>query len=138
MSFELKIKSKNLTAEARIIRDEEIKAARVARKLRDKQNREGSSNHFSKCHSLAHHRTTVVRYEARATFLARAYLSGKTYEHVEREGRKVEGDTVFRKVILPKVQFMVNKYGNMSGKKQDWVSMSQIESWAGLSEVEYD
>lgn len=141
MSYQLKIKSKHLSEESRIIRAEEFKAARIAKKLRKKQselngvNHEhpGVNNNFRKVHDLAHHRSTVVRYEARATYLARAYLRGHTYEHVEKEGRKVEGDTIFRKIILPKVHYMVNRYGN-----GPWVSMSQIEVWAGLSEVSYD
>jgi len=61
----LKIKIKSLIAEARIIKEQEKKAGP---NLRDR---------------LRHHRITVVRLEARASFLAYAYLRGRTLASVE-------------------------------------------------------
>ena len=81
MSIELKIKSKSLAAEARIIRQEEIKVRDEARNraLHQKPN----SKLMRQRQSLYDHRIDVVRFEARATFLARAFLSGKPRSVVE-------------------------------------------------------
>lgn len=81
MSVELKIKSKSLAAESRIIRDEEIKLRNATRKRASLQKPVSTLNHQRK--SLYEHRIDVVRTEARATFLARAYLSGKPRSAVE-------------------------------------------------------
>lgn len=138
MSYELKIKSKELSEEARIIRAEEARANRIARKLLLKQKSDLADNHLQKRSNLAHHRNTTVRYESRATYLARAFLNGKDYSQVEAAGRRKDQheENIFIKKILPKVYRMVNLYGNKSsrvGEKVGYVSMSVIEKWVGLS-----
>ena len=101
MCVELKIKSKHLSAEAKIIRFEE-------EKLRQKDR----TTFFS----LRWHRKWDVRNENRATFLARAFLAGKTYKSVER---KVHDLPLLYIYILPRVLVMANKYGSVKLTKQD-------------------
>ena len=81
MCTELKIKSKSLAAEARMIRAEEIKVRDHARKRASLQKPTGKLNALRQ--RLYDHRIDVVRFEARATFLARSYISGKTRSVVE-------------------------------------------------------
>jgi len=107
MSIELKIKSKHLTEEAKIIRFEERK-----QKARNKE----------LFWSLRSHRTWEVRNENRATFLARAYLAGKSYKSIEH---KVHDIWKLKAYILPRTLVMVNKYGTIKLTKDDlinWIS----------------
>ncbi len=103
MSVELKIKHKHLALEPAIIRKEEQKIL--------KQIRSGYCNDTMKAYgkylSLHNHRKIDVRYEARATHLARAYLTGIPYEKLEK---KIHDKTVFKALILPRVYRMVAKY----------------------------
>jgi hypothetical protein len=108
MSVELKIKSKHLSEEARIIRFEE-------RKLRGKETPPPI------WFSIRQHRKWDVRNENRATFLARAYLAGKPYASVEKKV-KSEGKRDF--YIIPRLVAMINKY---SGKPP--ISNHAIKIW---------
>lgn len=81
MSIELKIKSKSLAVEARIIREEELKLRSTSRARGRKQLATDRLDRARE--SLYNHRTYVVRDEARATFLARAYLKQKPRSAVE-------------------------------------------------------
>ena len=92
MSIELKIKSKSLAVEAQIIRHEEKKVNRPE----------------VRC-SLHHHRTIDVRDEARATFLARAFIQGRAYSTVE--SKVIDRSKLYSKV-LPRVLAMVAKYSS--------------------------
>lgn len=108
MSVELKIKSKSLAAEARIIRDEELKVKALIRKRAALQ--KPVSKLESNRRKLYMHRVGTVREEARATFLARAYLSGKTRERVEK--RPADGE--YKPLgyhVNSRVKAMVTKYG---------------------------
>jgi len=106
MSIELKIKSKHLGLEAKVIRHEERK---LKKQLRWMANRQALPPEFEhKYYSIHNHRVWNVRNENRATFLARAYLAGKSYRSVEH---KRKDDSVFFWYILPRVFEMVNKYG---------------------------
>jgi|688.fasta_scaffold754970_2 hypothetical protein len=124
MSVELKIKSKHLALEPAIIRKEEQKFTKQIKWYKQKHQLSPSvsvwesemhKNHpeLQKLHSrrwnLEHHRKTVVRFEARATHLARAYIAGIPYEKVESKRHE---DHTFIFVILPRVYSMVAKYGN--------------------------
>lgn len=107
MSIELKVKSKHLSEEAKIIRFEERK-----QKAKNK----------AVFWSLRNHRKWDVRNENRATFLARAYLAGKTYKSVEP---KVHSFYKLEAFIVPRVLTMVNKYGTEKLNKEDimkWVA----------------
>ena len=75
MSTELKIKSKSLAAEARIIREEE---RRLCRRARHQAQRQRPADKLRRTRlSLYEHRVHDVRSEARATFIARAFLAGR-------------------------------------------------------------
>ena len=81
----LKVKSKSLAAEARIIRMEEKRSTGDLR------------------NGLADHRRGVVRYEARHTNLSYAFLRGTPYKKLEAK-YKVQPN-------WDKVKKMVDKYG---------------------------
>lgn len=107
MSIELKIKSKHLSEEARIIRFEERKLKRQAQYLQKNQSHDATHEVVKKFYSLHHHRKWDVRNENRATYLARAYISGVPYETVEQ---KRHDDDMFKVYIFPRVCAMVANY----------------------------
>lgn len=100
-STELQIKLKTLAAEARFIRRAEKAKKRAAQRARnltfpynnlphpDKLNeiyvQRGiwNSQHLGALAGLHHHRTVVVRREARAGYIAYGFMRGKTYRQVE-------------------------------------------------------
>lgn len=82
----LKVKLKSLMSESKIIRKEELKHKRT-----------GIQG------ELHHHRTQVVRHEARLTHLAYAYIRGKEWPEQERYQ--------FTKKDMEKIEGMVKKYG---------------------------
>lgn len=104
MSIELKIKSKHLATEPAIIRHEERKLLRMAKR----REYNDTQSILVKYHSLSEHRRWVVRNESRATYLARAFLSGKPYSSIEK---KVHNHSLLRAYIVPRVIDMVLKYG---------------------------
>lgn len=116
MSLELKIKSKHLSEEARIIRFEEHKLLKQHQWSINKYRAAGNNDIYPRWHdkafmsycSVNRHRRWDVRNENRATFLARAYLAGKDYKTVEQ---KCNDMSVLSCYILPRICEMVNKYG---------------------------
>jgi hypothetical protein len=118
MSLELKIKSKHLSEEARIIRFEEHKLGKQVRWYIRQHETTGANETLSlyKCKphqqrsSLHEHRIKDVRRENRATFLARAYIAGQNYLDVEIK-RKPEREYEFYQFIIPRIVNMVAKYG---------------------------
>lgn len=120
MSVELKIKSKHLSVEARIIRHEEVKLKRqIEWKKQNDQDRTVERNQWF---SLNEHRRSDVRNENRATFLARAYIVGKSYKKVEKK-RKEEREYMFYQKILPRVLTLVKKYSNPN------LDLKHITAW---------
>ena len=122
MCIELKIKSKHLALEPSIIRCEERKL-----KKRMKHNRDGEVSYWDlsrRRDNLILHRRWNVRNESRATELARAYLAGKPYSHVEK---KRKDETMFQMMIVPRIVAMVTKYGN---KEQRTVDRKKIQEWS--------
>ena len=125
MSVELKIKSKHLSEEARIIRFEENKLLKGYRWEINQHKSVGNneplkpyeSSNYIKYKSLNHHRRWDVRNENRATFLARAYIEGVPYTKVEQK-RKDEFHFLY--YILPRVASMVAKYGKKKIEKEAW------------------
>lgn len=113
MSIELKIKSKSLAAEAKIIRDEENKISKAIRRQMAYQAKTGVLDpqpekwRVRSLNSIHLHRTLNVRHEARSTLLARAFLAGQRYRDVEQN---VKCWFTLRVIIVPKVLVMVNKY----------------------------
>jgi hypothetical protein len=111
MSVELKIKTKHLSEEARIIRFEERKFRKQVDWLKTHQ--QTYDKEHATMMSLKQHRRWDVRNENRATFLARTYLSGKDYKTVEH---KCNDLVVLRCYIFPRLCEMVNKYGPPADK----------------------
>lgn len=95
MSHELKIKHLTLGAEAKIIKTEEQRELAFARKIKaatagelDKTYQGFADSHMRKFQSLQDHRKQVVRPEARATHLVRAFFKGTPYKRVENKTRE--------------------------------------------------
>jgi hypothetical protein len=119
MSIELKIKSKHLALEPAIIRKEEQKLLKQIKNY--KQYHQVTINEFfvsykehpdltkleSKYSSLVSHRRTNVRDEARATYLARAYIKGMPYKIVENAKQKLPVP------VMESLIRMVMKYGTV-------------------------
>ncbi len=117
MSVELKIKSKHLSEEAKIIRFEERKLRKQVEWEKEQYYAVGSNEPYTPTgpnywtmESIKQHRRWDVRNENRATFLARAYIDGKIYASTEAR-RKPENEYKFNTYILPRVVNMVAKYG---------------------------
>jgi hypothetical protein len=116
MSIELKIKSKHLSEEAKIIRYEEQKLKKTARRLREKQDRAKANKIMFSFDKLQQHRKWGVRNEQRATYLARAYLQDRPYTDAEPKCN----DTYKRDCwITDRVVKMVNKYGKNKVERSD-------------------
>jgi hypothetical protein len=130
MSIELKIKSKHLSEEARIIRFEEKKFLKGYRWDINQHKSAGhndplkpyDSTNYRKFASLQHHRKWDVRNENRATFLARAYLAGVPYTKVEQ---KRKDEFHFLHYILPRICSMVVKYGPRIDGDWEWDRTNQ-------------
>lgn len=150
MSVELKVKSKHLSEEARIIRFEERKKLKQYQWGLKQWHAAGNNGMyprwddkaFGDYYSLKHHRTWDVRNENRATFLARAYIAGVPYASVEQK-RKPEKESYFQVMILPRVWAMVIKYGKCEDGDRIWnreknryeataVLKQKIQQWASL------
>lgn len=124
MSIELKIKAKHLSAEAAIIRHEELKLKRQIEWK--KQHVEEFDKLLAEFQSLNQHRRYDVRNENRATYLARAYIAQVPYNTVETF-RKEENEHKFQHIVLPRVVAMVKKYYNANFDRthiQAWVEKS--------------
>lgn len=117
MSIELKIKSKHLAEEPRIIRHEEQKLRRqLAWNRRENGIPNDTYREMYKFNSLVRHRKWDVRNEARATNLARAHIAGKTYKETEPHC----SDPYMRNhYILPRVVKMVQKYHDRSVTREN-------------------
>jgi len=122
MSIELKIKSKHLGEEARIIRFEEN---RMKKRIKEIKNEAKIAELNGKISSICEHRKIDVRNENRATFLARAYIQGKPYHYVEKSRKKTD-DFTFKSRILPRTLAMIQKYGT---KKMRNLTMNDLAIW---------
>lgn len=133
MSIELKIKSKHLSEEAKIIRFEERKELKKSRHRVNKMRESGHNGDLcsefldaqTTYRKLCHHRRWDVRNENRATFLARAYLAGQEYSKVEQT-RREENEYTFDVWVIPRIVAMVNKYGDKQIDRDTilkWTSM---------------
>lgn len=116
MSYELKIKAKSLAAEARIIREEEIKLKRKARYARERQNTKAANHYERQRIALYDHRIDIVRWECRATHLARAFMKGYAYQDIERNARI---DPWTKGKLIGRVQKLLNKYHNKALTAED-------------------
>lgn len=118
MSIELKIKSKHLGLEAKVIKFEE---AKLKKQLRWHSKVQSPNTKLEwKLNSITNHRKWDVRNENRATFLARAFIAGVPYKTVEHKVKDHAKLTVY---ILPRVLAMVNRYHNRN------ITMDAIQEW---------
>lgn len=124
MSLELKIKSKHLSEEARIIRFEERKLKRQIKYLKERQKSQDTER--SLWANINWHRRWDVRNENRATFLARAFLDGRSYKEIEQT-RKPENEWKFKNKIIPRIISMANKYGNKEVTELDILNWSKLD-----------
>ena len=151
MSIELKIKSKHLSEEVKIIRFEERKLFKQYQWSLNKYRAAGHNDMYPRWNdkafmsycSVSHHRRWDVRNETRATFIARAYIAGIPYKSVEQK-RKIDNEPNFQKYILPRVFAMVVKYGKRADGDWEWDKIKQkynatkqlkdkITAWCELS-----
>lgn len=85
MSIYLKMKIKSLSAEARIIRQEEHKELKFGRRCKTLNLKEPyTTKHYSNYFRLHGHRTEDVRSEARHSLLAYGFLRGRDYLQMEQ------------------------------------------------------
>lgn len=152
MSLELKIKSKHLALEPAIIKKEEDKLRKQINNYRQhyqipKITLDVCRAHpilitlFNKEWKLRDHRMRDVRFESRATFLARAYLKGIPYKVVEQKS-KLDGR--FNHYIFPRVFEMVAKYSDTpilkywNGTKAEYRQdekeklTAELKAWFGI------
>lgn len=137
--IKLKIKIKHLSLEPKIIRHEERKLLKQARWLRYRQGEESASDLSCEYMILRDHRKIHLRYEARATQLAYAFLRGKTYLEIENRNdpKKYWGDSDWMGTHLYKVKHrminMIHKYqfGDFNFKDKDDVH-KQVNKWLGF------
>lgn len=107
----LKIKLKSLAAEARIIRQEELKAKHSKRpEVQDLRMQ------------MHEHRVKDLREESRATLLAYSFIRGKPYRDIEgRSDWGVETATIKNQWAsrMDRIRAMVSKYGTRSAQDVD-------------------
>lgn len=125
MSIELKVKFKTLSEESRIIKKEENKQKKIFRKIG--LGYDHYNDHFNEFENLYSHRISVVRKEARATHLARAYLKGLPYNKVEQSTHCYDYG------LDKKISDMVLKYG---GNELHNTTASTIVDWRTHEEEE--
>lgn len=80
--LKLKIKAMSLAEEARIIRKQERRELAKSKAFRESSGITGFTRESYRV--LREHRISDVRFEARATHLARAFLAGKSYSSTEK------------------------------------------------------
>lgn len=127
MSIELKIKSKHLSEEAKIIRFEERKLLKQYQWSLNEYHKTGNNDMYPRWNdkaflsfcSLHNHRKWDVRNENRATYLARAYIAGIPYKTVEQK-RNPDNEHTFKTFVLPRVFAMVVKYNLRILDRTDW------------------
>lgn len=118
MSIELKIKSKHLGLEAKVIKFEE---AKLKKQIRWHSKAQSPNKKLEwKLNSITNHRKWDVRNENRATFLARAFIAGVPYKTVEH---KCHDMNVLYQYILPRTLSMVKKYHSYK------LEMHDLENW---------
>lgn len=137
MSIELKIKSKHLSAEAKIIRHEENKLKRQIQWLKEHQ--QPHADKSDTLSSISGHRRWEVRNENRATFLARAFIADVPYKTLEQS---CHDSGIIKNAIHPAILRMVlrydKRYNNFpyhpeTEKQKHIVQVSKkITEWIGI------
>lgn len=110
----LKVKALSLAEEARIIRKLEKQFNKETYVYREQT--------YQYHNELYDHRVGIVRWESRATHLARAFLAGKDYKSIE-PSRKPEKEYYFNIKVEPRVQAIIKKYKRNSSPEQvtEWL-----------------
>lgn len=122
----LKVKSKTLAAEARIIRLERQKARAAWRRKRE------NTSAQSRMIGLDQHRRGVVRPEARATCLAYGFLKGRTAVQMEQTSYPQSAE--YNKKLWDKIEAMVMKYSEMD-ERETKQKFAQFKSEWGSTPV---
>jgi hypothetical protein len=118
MSIELKIKTKHLSLEAKVIKFEE---AKLKKQIRWHSARLSPNHKLEwKLQSLTQHRKHEVRNENRATFLARAFIAGVPYKTVEHKVKDRDKRNCY---VVPRVLSMVKKYHSWK------IELADIQAW---------
>jgi len=141
MCIELKIKSKHLSLESKVIRFEERKLQKQIKWLYENDTTRESDSYSVmsksdywktvwKLGSLTDHRKRVVGNENRATFLARAYIEGVPYNKVETK-RKDEKHYEFNCKVLPRVLDMVKKYHPVYEVRKN-ITLDVLKDWCNM------
>jgi len=120
MTIELKVKSKTLAQESRYIRKEEVKRRNYIRYCKRTKSNKGSVVSAMERHQLYIHRVGVVRPEARATHLARAFIKGQAYGDVEQPKQPLQMKQMQR------IAGMATLYSEFT------VSANTVADWAGV------
>ena len=126
MSIELKIKSKHLSLESKVIRFEERKVIKQIKWLKVNEPKNAYYAELKLC-SLVDHRKLVVGKENRATFLARAFIGGTPYNKVEQK-RRDDRAYEFNSQILPRVLEMVKKYHPVFEVRKN-ITLDVLKEW---------
>ena len=108
----LKVKIKSLAAESKIIRKAEIKAKQ--------------RGHYETNAGLYLHRVQIVRPEARSAILARAIITGRAYETVERTKMPVD---------YGRVAIIASKYGKKIITRDDVIAWKEASTKKKLTLV---
>jgi hypothetical protein len=125
MHIYLKIKAKELGAEAKFNKQEQQKCLKKARKARHLSKDRTETYHMAQAHGMYEHLRDVVAPHARGTNIARGFLNGKSYKEIERWTYKPLGpymdDDVFEKRKFDPntwnyVYDMIIKYGEANPK----------------------
>lgn len=103
----LKVKLKSLAEEARIIRKEENKAKKEARRVGDVR-----VNWSMLREELHNHRVVIVREAARHTHLAYGFLRGRAYQQMEAKCKTPP--------LWDSIKKMVLKYGGDGDAFEEW------------------
>ena len=121
---ELKIKLKSLAAEARIIRQEEIRCRRRIRHLVTVPTApQPRPWHAALRYRLYEHRTAVLRPEARYSQLAYAFLRGRPYRSTEsrvRPGNEPSPDRVAN---------IAHRFASMGREIDGLGTLAKVEQW---------
>lgn len=128
----LRVKIKDLGEEARSIKLEELKRKKRNRKIFLKTginpNDGGIVDHKYRTDDvfwgLRHHRVWDVRREARASQLAYAFLRGRSYRQVEKEGSTPLDSSMFERVAQ-----LIAKFGNRKEPGFKEAIYGELKAW---------
>lgn len=120
MSIELKIKSKHLASEAKIIRKEEQRLNNIIiNSIKRGENNEKKIEDLRRMQcSIADHRKSVVRDVRRSTHLAYNYLRGNSYKSVENTSRT---NPNLKEIVRMVTKYSDNNKLEVTDKINEWV-----------------